>query len=303
MKPQNFVDGDGSQKKAATAFSTIGFTSTVPREEDHFVVDIFVHIGMISDEGISPSGYTFNTQVKSNPGTVIFNKHDQITSFLNSHIPYFVTFIHDGTIEIYSTLSRFMYTPDKFFNTIHLHPNKERKNPYISNKTLHINMNTAIARFKLDDLDPSNPDNKNNRELLSRLLGLWTYLEMNEIAFRTAKIPWIQIPPNEVKTNELPPIDDASKMQWMLSENIDDFTSALNILGLFINGSIQLIKENITALPETEKQHAIISMTNARNEIDSIREKAKTKLDIIAEKLASGEITYEQAKKLRRDDQ
>lgn len=108
MKPSNRHDGDRSEYLALFAFSTIGFCAEVPRQDDRFGVDFFVHLARKQGQNLVATGRAIAVQVKSAGTTMEINSVELRDCLYGPSLPYFLVEIDKATsrIRVFSLYNR-----------------------------------------------------------------------------------------------------------------------------------------------------------------------------------------------------
>ena len=102
----SFRRGTRAEYLARFALSRVGFISPVPREEDRFGIDLFLHLCKAEtrkEKSVHvPAGPTMAIQIKNNKDSFLL-KGDNVKSFFNYEMPFFVVHVDvaGGMLEIY----------------------------------------------------------------------------------------------------------------------------------------------------------------------------------------------------------
>lgn len=106
--------GTRSEYLAQFAFSMIAFVVPVPRQEDFFLTDFFVHLNAPVGEGRSfgfaPLGHTLAVQVKSSDAPIAL-KVDEVRLLAETRIPWFIAVCNPerSHLRIFSTIDRLWF--------------------------------------------------------------------------------------------------------------------------------------------------------------------------------------------------
>ena len=108
MKPSNRHNGDRSEYLALFAFSTIGYCAEVPRQDDRFSVDFFVHLARKQGQNLVATGRAISVQVKSAGTTMEISSAELRDCLYGPSLPFFLVDIDKpkSRIRVFSLYNR-----------------------------------------------------------------------------------------------------------------------------------------------------------------------------------------------------
>lgn len=203
----NFRRGTRAEYLARFALSKVGFMAPVPREEDRFGTDLFLHLCKIENRDGRvvhvPVGPTLAFQVKSNRDDILL-EGDNLRSFFDYRMPFFVAYVDvpNDRLEIYSACRRFAHSWYRDFATTlslkFVTPDPEERNePSSKNHLLYLYGPIASRKISEFEGDEGNTVVAN----LLDVLQSWSLLDVVNQAFHSMGVPIfahpIEFGPNE----------------------------------------------------------------------------------------------------------
>src|ERR1700747_468467 len=119
MKPYGLYEGDRSEFLATFGLSTVGFCVPVPRQFDHFGVDLFVHLLRRVALNVVSSGRVISVQVKSTDELIPIDTDEKRNFLYQSSSPFFVAVADkiNSRLSIYTTFLKWIaYWTDRNAN-------------------------------------------------------------------------------------------------------------------------------------------------------------------------------------------
>lgn len=197
-----FREGDRSEYLAQSVFSTIGFVTTVTRQEDRFLTDLLVQLNVESGsaipEMVEPTGLCIAVQVKSNFEPIIETRDPSAAALIAafSHLPWFVAVADkkSGAINVYSTVRRhFWRNVSGFSIALESPPSTKAK---VLPRTVYVG--PPIVRAQIRNLDSTSAVKRSAaRQRFRQTMLSWGSLDATNIAYRSLGIPAILLPRKE----------------------------------------------------------------------------------------------------------
>lgn len=258
MKPIGFHEGDRSEYLAAYAFDTIGYSVPVPRQQDRFLVDMFVHLAEDSDAQLHvPTGIVFGVQIKSD-NAPIGVRPEHVTWLARFGSPLFICVVSKSqqTLDVYQTLGRIPAVHHPTGQAIAFHMGgTPPEQVSIGNETLEcqpIDLGEAIVHISLNDLDDQNVKTKRaHRSKFFRVMQGWALLEMTIATWRHSHLPFIAVPPYE--TNRIINFND---FQYATYGSQNDLQPACAGLGAILVAFEQFLKNDVLATAQGTTREA-----------------------------------------------
>lgn len=207
MKIANYHEGDRSEMLATTILSTIGHIVPVPRQADHFGVDMFVHLFTREGRGLSPTGPTIAVQIKSNLDDIKIEEPDGIQSLHSLAVPFFIGIVSrtKRQIALYSALFRFTAYWDNPHAAIVFDLKSDNPRLSLGRDSILVGCGPPIIIARQDEVDHSVHARKvDARDGLLRTLSYWTRLELDAISWRAVGLPMAPCPPVRYEPNVYP---------------------------------------------------------------------------------------------------
>ena len=108
LKPQGFHEGDRSEYLGQFALSTVGHWVPVPRQADHFGVDLYLQLFDEDGRNLRTTGMGCAFQLKSTNDDIHVDSTEKVMALQGLAYPLFIGVIDksSGTITIFSTILR-----------------------------------------------------------------------------------------------------------------------------------------------------------------------------------------------------
>jgi hypothetical protein len=207
MKIENYHEGDRSEQLAQAILSTIAHIIPVPRQADHFGVDLFAHLFSQSRGGLRSTGRTVAIQLKSNLDSISVAAPDAIQALHALAVPFLIGVVNrtHRNIALYSTLFRFAAYWDNPDAPLIFDLKADVPGLTFHENATRIHCGRPIALAIQDELDdPDRGCRDLTRQVLRNNLEYWIRLEADAIAWKTTGLPMSPCPPPEYSTNEYP---------------------------------------------------------------------------------------------------
>lgn len=177
------------------ALSTIGHCVPVPRQFDHFGVDLFVHFLRRVGLNVVSTGRVVTMQVKSTDELILVDTPEKRDCLYQSSTPFYIAVINkaEATFSLYTTLLKWItYWTDRNA-PLCLIPGPNNGELPAGAGTHHVFLGEPIVRFGLTELE--NAETKvESRQTLFNVLELWTKWEQKHIVWREANLPFVACP-------------------------------------------------------------------------------------------------------------
>ncbi len=238
--PSNFHQGTRAEYLAQFALSRIGLVVPVPRQSDHFLTDLFVHLGTLEGKDFIPTGPTIAVQVKSNCNPIDFDDR-KLGIFLRELAqPYFIAVVDvaQNTVEIYSTQERLNHA-HFCWTSLQLRfgeaPTGFSNDPSRTSATLFLGR--PIWSCPIPDLD-ANPNGPRTAQRFHKVLSAWARLESFNLAWHAQGFP-LFARPAPTESNESP---DPRSVKFIKIVTLGTLESAVHHLGA-VTGALRQIAE------------------------------------------------------------
>lgn len=206
MELSGFRSGSRAEYLARFALSRVGFIAPVPREEDRFGIDLFLHLckeeRKKGKRAHVPKGPTVAFQIKNNKRDDPL-KGDKLKSFFACQTPLFYAYVdaRGDRIEIFHPYLRIGHSHFSQVTELTLKfgtPLKEEKNDLsFSNHHHHHYLYGPIFSANISDLDNKKSEVTEN---LFEILASYCLLEHANLSFHAIGVP-IYARPSKVKEN------------------------------------------------------------------------------------------------------
>lgn len=237
----NFHQGSRAEYLAQFALSRVGLVVPVPRQADHFLIDLFVHLGKQVGRQFVPTGPTVAVQAKSSRKPIVL-KDRKLEIFLNEIAnPYFIAVvdINEGTIEVFSTQERLnhaRFPRTKLTLRFAPEPRDFKNDPIATEAEMYLR--EPISTYPIAALDrPSSAPGTASR--FHDVLNAWARLESLNLAWHAQGFP-LFARPAPTESNECP---DLRSVKFIKIVNRDTLESAVNHLGVVIGALRQIASE------------------------------------------------------------
>jgi hypothetical protein len=203
MKPYGLYEGDRSEFLAQFGLSTIGFCVPVPRQFDHFGVDLFVHFLRKVGLNVVSTGRVITVQVKSTDDLILVDNDEKRNCLYQSSSPFFVAVADkvNSSLSIYTTLLKWItYWTDRNANVCLIPGPKTDELPGGADAH-NIFLGEPIVQLNFNHLE--HPETKvATRQMLFNVMERWAKWDQKHIAWRDASLPFVACP-GGYHTNEL----------------------------------------------------------------------------------------------------
>lgn len=210
MKGYGWHEGDRSEHLALFAFSTIGFCASVPRQNDHFVVDFFVHLARWEDKTLVPTGRAVCAQVKSDANPVLLEKPDHLKCLLEPAVPFFYVVIdkQGHSIRVYTMVDRLNAFWSGWTGRVWVVPGEGAAVGHLAkakdgDKFLYLGKPVYEKQLAVLEDDATK---KTERALFLNVIEAWATWEQIHLGSKEARFP-LYARYKDYKTNEAPSPD------------------------------------------------------------------------------------------------
>lgn len=160
--------------------SAVGFVVPVPRQEDRFKIDMFVHLNEETPKGPKPIGLSLGVQVKSSERDIELSP-DEALLLAKSQLPVFVAVLSPSSSElrVYGTFQRYLL--DGTAEAVLRFGNTSTEETKGSTKE-YIFLGDPVVIIDLDKLDsPVELERKGEQSRLRNHLKAYVFLDMKNI--------------------------------------------------------------------------------------------------------------------------
>lgn len=206
MKPSGFHEGDRSEYLGQYALSTVGHCVPVPRQADHFGVDLFLHLHEPAGRNLQVTGFGCAFQLKSLTEDIPIDTEEKRIALHGLAYPFFIGVINkaEGRFDIYKTIYRsaiYWHFPKAQF-TIRMDDTEYLEHPNDTEDGQILGCGIPIASVRISQLD--DPEIAEQvRSNLRDVLTYWIALDMDALAWKATYLPMVPFV-SHYETNKRP---------------------------------------------------------------------------------------------------